>query len=1275
MICIAAACMLCAPLILALGASSNPYIIPVKETAVIAAEYPENTVPTATAVDPVIIKLGTAEEMRVQNAEYYEGKHSGAYVPTVSEDGVSCLKMSYSKPELALMPEYRFMPKFPDNKKITSEHKYVRVTFKTNDTYPSELIICNPGNLNAGYIPLMSDCSVSKGEWVRSAPVNITGNGSLNRFVTNAHCAMGFYTTSQDVEYFISEIAFFGSMQQAYEYYGEDYREQSSSYVEMNFANGSGETYYVTETYGNHKFNSGTMSLDLMYAEQTNIIPAGETRWCSYLAKIKFGPTVPYSSDYRYMRVLYSAKNPEGVTGASMYIWTDTGHYAVKLVDNIKDTNGEFVLSDTALIGQYAGDRFAGTGRVTTRAHNSLFINTDKEGGLYSIKAIYFFNTKKAADEFAVNEVKSDISINGNDISKYKIVVSDEAPYHVTNAAMTLVTYIKGLTDVTLPIVTDKEPVSEYEILVGVSDREKSKLECYDDILSTAADSRNVIKVSGKDVIITSELPPLMDSTVARFTRSALYSASKNIPKKIDVKDMTEAVPSSSMPATEYKNRYYSNTDEAVRFTDDFDSDDGYFTEKNGANVWKIENGVLNAKANARTYTQMQVFEPNVTFSAKMKYKDADKNGDIGLMLRCNSDDAWVKAGYDFELGEWYIENRMGADFYVVRNASAKAALVPDTYYELSFTVDRYNASLSVNGAEILSVNDIGHSSPGMIAFFAEDVTAAFDDADITLLSGEGTILRNVYQTQLDDDQWLAGGTVIEMKDGTLRYTGRKFANLTSSDGGKSWTNADVFIDSSSEPNIIRLNNGDLLIVQLIDSSVIASVSTDDGKTWKKTGYVCPGVYNNDSDANAQASYIADRIFRSPTTDRIFFCQTYGTDTGNINGRKTFCEIYYSDNNGRTWLKSETDPWEMAGNEKAAYFGEIKVIECADGSLRMYCSWNQYGCMVYSESTDNGVTWGPLVQMPEFKCSHSSMAIARDPNGETEHTYYMVWVYSVDDIKSNMPRSRFSLAKSTDGKNWVYLGDLWHWESSYKAYNIDVHINHLVNPFVYVTDDAVICGTGASERISFSHHHQQQRQNIWTVMKDTLPEGKLLTTFDDVKLGTETYDAVSYAVSRGLFSGISDAVFSPSSPMTRSMFVTVLGRLDGVDVSKYTIPTFSDVQVGQWYTSYVEWAAASKIVNGIGNGEYGINGNVTIEQACTILARYADFADAPAASQNAAASFPDENAVSAWAKEGVEWAVSNGIYEGIGGMLAPTSSAKRGAVAKMFANYVRVFGN
>ena len=140
------------------------------------------------------------------------------------------------------------------------------------------------------------------------------------------------------------------------------------------------------------------------------------------------------------------------------------------------------------------------------------------------------------------------------------------------------------------------------------------------------------------------------------------------------------------------------------------------------------------------------------------------------------------------------------------------------------------------------------------------------------------------------------------------------------------------------------------------------------------------------------------------------------------------------------------------------------------------------------------------------------------------------------------------------------------------------------------------------------------------------------------------------------------------------MFVTVLGRLDKADVSKYTEPSFSDVKAGEWYTSYVEWAAANGIVNGIGGGKYGVTGEITVEQACTVLYRYADGKTAAEKSEKTVADFTDGDSVSSWATTAVKWAVENGIYEGIGDALSPTFAASRWLVATMFANYARTFG-
>ena len=97
------------------------------------------------------------------------------------------------------------------------------------------------------------------------------------------------------------------------------------------------------------------------------------------------------------------------------------------------------------------------------------------------------------------------------------------------------------------------------------------------------------------------------------------------------------------------------------------------------------------------------------------------------------------------------------------------------------------------------------------------------------------------------------------------------------------------------------------------------------------------------------------------------------------------------------------------------------------------------------------------------------------------------------------------------------------------------------------------------------------------------------------------------------------------------------------------------------------------IVNGIGDGTYGISNPITVEQACTSLYRYSDGKKAMEVSGKTAAYFTDGESISPWAADAVNWAVENGIYVGVGEALSPCAAAPRWLVATMFANYARAF--
>lgn len=76
--------------------------------------------------------------------------------------------------------------------------------------------------------------------------------------------------------------------------------------------------------------------------------------------------------------------------------------------------------------------------------------------------------------------------------------------------------------------------------------------------------------------------------------------------------------------------------------------------------------------------------------------------------------------------------------------------------------------------------------------------------------------------------------------------------------------------------------------------------------------------------------------------------------------------------------------------------------------------------------------------------------------------------------------------------------------------------------------------------------------------------------FEDVEPGSWYYDAVQYVRVNGLFYGTNKTTFWPEGTMTRGMFVTVLGRMAGVDPDDYAGPsTFTDVPESAYYAPYV----------------------------------------------------------------------------------------------------------
>ncbi len=177
-------------------------------------------------------------------------------------------------------------------------------------------------------------------------------------------------------------------------------------------------------------------------------------------------------------------------------------------------------------------------------------------------------------------------------------------------------------------------------------------------------------------------------------------------------------------------------------------------------------------------------------------------------------------------------------------------------------------------------------------------------------------------------------------------------------------------------------------------------------------------------------------------------------------------------------------------------------------------------------------------------------------------------------------------------------------------------------------------------------------------------------SFVDVTENDWFYKYVMYAVEKGWFSGMEENAFGPNMPMTRSMLVTVLYRMEG-SPAVTTVNTFTDVDGGQWYTDAVIWANAGGIVTGYGEGKFGTNDPVTREQMAAIIYRYAQMKEYDVTKTTELTAYTDAASVSTWAEPAIKWAVSQGLITGTSGVtLSPAGMATRAQVAAILQRYI-----
>ena len=174
------------------------------------------------------------------------------------------------------------------------------------------------------------------------------------------------------------------------------------------------------------------------------------------------------------------------------------------------------------------------------------------------------------------------------------------------------------------------------------------------------------------------------------------------------------------------------------------------------------------------------------------------------------------------------------------------------------------------------------------------------------------------------------------------------------------------------------------------------------------------------------------------------------------------------------------------------------------------------------------------------------------------------------------------------------------------------------------------------------------------------PEQPSQKGFNDVKPGDYFYDAVNWAVEKGITTGTSATTFSPNASCTRAQIVTFLWRASGSPEPKTASNPFTDVAANAYYCKAVLWAVENGITTGTSATTFSPDAPCTRAQGVTFLWR----ANGSKAA-SAAASFTDV-ASDAYYAPAVAWAAEQNVTGGIGnGLFAPNDVCTRAQIVSM----------
>lgn len=157
----------------------------------------------------------------------------------------------------------------------------------------------------------------------------------------------------------------------------------------------------------------------------------------------------------------------------------------------------------------------------------------------------------------------------------------------------------------------------------------------------------------------------------------------------------------------------------------------------------------------------------------------------------------------------------------------------------------------------------------------------------------------------------------------------------------------------------------------------------------------------------------------------------------------------------------------------------------------------------------------------------------------------------------------------------------------------------------YCLDEGLMDGVDAG---MFAPNATTSRAMIVTILwrLQGSPEVEAEETFTDVAPGDWYADAIAWAAAEGVAEGYEDGSFRPNDAITREQLAAMLWRYAGSPEADGDLSAFADgADTSSWAEQAMSWAVARGLLTGVDNDRLAPGGQATRAQTATILMRFA----------------------------------------------------------------------